>query len=128
MIVSLLTRWHSHPFWDMPLRSSTTAFQIIDIAQQMIQVHHASTFSTTKLYGRQRGARKNDNDVEDDGNLNAITSISVKGTKTTKKEHLPSKICVICNRPFTWRKKWERCWDEVTTCSKKCNSERRTKK
>ena len=30
-----------------------------------------------------------------------------------------------CNRPFEWRKKWERCWDEVTTCSKRCNSERK---
>lgn len=42
-----------------------------------------------------------------------------------KKENLPSKICVVCDRPFTWRKKWERCWDEVTTCSKACNSQRR---
>ena len=42
-----------------------------------------------------------------------------------KKENLPSKICVVCNRPFTWRKKWERCWDEVTTCSKSCNSKRK---
>ena len=42
-----------------------------------------------------------------------------------KKEHLPEKICVVCNRSFTWRKKWERCWDEVTTCSKSCNSKRR---
>jgi hypothetical protein len=24
-----------------------------------------------------------------------------------------------------WRKKWEDCWDEVTTCSKRCNSERK---
>ncbi|KAJ1494740.1 hypothetical protein T484DRAFT_2401565, partial [Baffinella frigidus] len=37
----------------------------------------------------------------------------------------PSKICVTCQRPFEWRKKWERCWDEVTTCSKRCNAERR---
>ena len=35
------------------------------------------------------------------------------------------KMCAICERPFTWRKKWERCWDEVTTCSKSCNAERR---
>ena len=35
------------------------------------------------------------------------------------------KDCVICGRPFTWRKKWERCWDEVTTCSRSCNSARR---
>ena len=39
--------------------------------------------------------------------------------------NLPVKTCVVCNRPFTWRKKWESCWDEVTTCSKKCNSERK---
>lgn len=43
-----------------------------------------------------------------------------------KKENLPSKVCVVCGRPFTWRKKWERVWDEVTTCSKSCNHKRRT--
>ena len=42
-----------------------------------------------------------------------------------KKENLPSKVCVVCARPFTWRKKWERVWDEVTTCSKSCNHKRR---
>lgn len=44
-----------------------------------------------------------------------------------KKENLPTKTCVTCGRPFTWRKKWERCWDEVTTCSKSCNNKRRQK-
>ena len=42
-----------------------------------------------------------------------------------KKENLPTKVCVVCQRPFTWRKKWERCWDEVTCCSKRCNAERK---
>jgi hypothetical protein len=42
-----------------------------------------------------------------------------------KKENLPWKVCVVCNRPYNWRKKWERCWDEVTTCSKACNATRR---
>lgn len=42
-----------------------------------------------------------------------------------KKENLPRKVCVVCNRPFTWRKKWENVWDEVTTCSKSCNRKRR---
>ena len=77
--------------------------------------------------------------------------------RNVKKENLPTKICVICNRPFTWRKKWERVWDEgkcnhsllhstlfmfgkipmehfyllilylvVSTCSKSCNSKRRS--
>eukprot|EP00613_Pedinella_sp_CCMP2098_P004442 CAMPEP_0171627070 /NCGR_PEP_ID=MMETSP0990-20121206/20510_1 /TAXON_ID=483369 /ORGANISM="non described non described, Strain CCMP2098" /LENGTH=232 /DNA_ID=CAMNT_0012194769 /DNA_START=240 /DNA_END=938 /DNA_ORIENTATION=+ len=45
-----------------------------------------------------------------------------------KKENLPSKVCVVCNRPFTWRKKWEKVWEEVTTCSKSCNSARRSLK
>merc|ERR1712224_1055040 len=48
-----------------------------------------------------------------------------KMPRGVKKEHLPNKICVICERPFNWRKKWERCWDEVTTCSNRCNSQRR---
>merc|ERR1719440_1649236 len=39
--------------------------------------------------------------------------------------NVPMKDCVVCGRPFTWRKKWEKCWDEVTTCSKRCNAERR---
>merc|ERR1712136_636272 len=39
--------------------------------------------------------------------------------------HLPTKVCMTCNRPFTWRKKWERCWDEVLTCSNRCKTERR---
>lgn len=45
-----------------------------------------------------------------------------------KKENLPCKICVICQRPFNWRKKWENCWDEVSTCSKSCNRHRRADK
>ena len=45
--------------------------------------------------------------------------------RAIKKENLPTKICVSCQRPFSWRKKWERCWEEVTTCSKSCNSKRR---
>jgi hypothetical protein len=53
------------------------------------------------------------------------TSLMPRGVK---KENLPSKVCVVCQRPFTWRKKWERCWDEVTTCSKSCNARRRSDK
>ncbi|HBJ92910.1 MAG TPA: DUF2256 domain-containing protein, partial [Hyphomonadaceae bacterium] len=29
-----------------------------------------------------------------------------------KKSDLPEKICPVCDRPFSWRKKWERVWDE----------------
>ena len=36
------------------------------------------------------------------------------------KRNLPQKICISCKRSFSWRKKWERDWDEVKYCSKKC--------
>ncbi|MCB0579563.1 MAG: DUF2256 domain-containing protein [Phaeodactylibacter sp.] len=40
-----------------------------------------------------------------------------------KKENLPQKDCLHCGRPFTWRKKWARCWEEVKYCSKRCRRE-----
>ncbi|MCB0497752.1 MAG: DUF2256 domain-containing protein [Cyclobacteriaceae bacterium] len=36
------------------------------------------------------------------------------------KKELPTKICPVCKRPFTWRKKWERDWENVKYCSQKC--------
>jgi hypothetical protein len=39
-----------------------------------------------------------------------------------KKYFLPEKICPVCERPFRWRKKWERNWDMVKYCSKKCRA------
>ncbi|MEN8858372.1 MAG: DUF2256 domain-containing protein, partial [Flavobacteriaceae bacterium] len=30
-----------------------------------------------------------------------------------KKQHLPEKICLICGKPFSWRKKWEKNWEQV---------------
>ncbi|MFZ9596451.1 MAG: TIGR03643 family protein [Bdellovibrionia bacterium] len=40
------------------------------------------------------------------------------------KRPFPEKICVVCNRSFTWRKKWERVWDQVKYCSKRCSGQR----
>jgi hypothetical protein len=40
--------------------------------------------------------------------------------KDVKKQHLPSKTCLVCGRPFTWRKKWEKVWEEVKYCSERC--------
>ncbi|BAZ46819.1 hypothetical protein NIES4102_38590 [Chondrocystis sp. NIES-4102] len=37
-----------------------------------------------------------------------------------KKSDFPTKICPVCDRPFTWRKKWEKCWDDVKYCSDRC--------
>jgi len=41
-----------------------------------------------------------------------------------KKAQLPTKQCPICNRPFTWRKKWQKVWDDVKYCSDKCRMNR----
>jgi len=40
--------------------------------------------------------------------------------KMRKKSDLPTKVCVVCARPFTWRKKWEKVWDDVKYCSDGC--------
>lgn len=36
------------------------------------------------------------------------------------KPHLAVKTCACCGRPFAWRKRWARCWEEVRYCSKRC--------
>lgn len=56
----------------------------------------------------------------------AFTDIHQTMPRGVLKENLPTKICIVCDRPFTWRKKWERVWDEVTTCSKSCNRKRKS--
>ncbi|MBN8687997.1 MAG: DUF2256 domain-containing protein [Chitinophagales bacterium] len=40
--------------------------------------------------------------------------------KQRSKSLLPQKICPVCSRPFTWRKKWEKNWALVKYCSDKC--------
>ncbi|MSP85781.1 MAG: DUF2256 domain-containing protein [Flavobacteriaceae bacterium] len=42
--------------------------------------------------------------------------------KGVKKENLPSKICKTCNKPFTWRKKLEKNWNDVKYCSERCRN------
>ena len=37
---------------------------------------------------------------------------------------LPEKICPVCQRPFSWRKRWERNWAEVRYCSERCRRTR----
>ncbi len=38
------------------------------------------------------------------------------------KGNLPEKICIACARPFAWRKKWARDWEQVKFCSDKCRA------
>jgi hypothetical protein len=44
--------------------------------------------------------------------------------KRIEKKDLPVKTCPVCGRPFTWRKKWARVWEEVKYCSDACRSAR----
>ncbi|WP_259104908.1 DUF2256 domain-containing protein [Pseudomonas sp. JUb42] len=41
-----------------------------------------------------------------------------------KKNELPVKTCACCQLPFTWRKKWADCWNEVRYCSERCRRSR----
>ncbi len=44
--------------------------------------------------------------------------------KGVKKAELPTKTCATCGRPFTWRKKWARDWENVRYCSERCRKQR----
>lgn len=46
--------------------------------------------------------------------------------KMRKKSQLPVKVCAHCTLPFTWRKKWERDWEQVKYCSERCRRAART--
>ena len=48
----------------------------------------------------------------------------VRNDAMHRKAHLPSKTCPVCLRPFAWRKKWQRVWDEVRYCSERCRRQR----
>ncbi|ELB2789768.1 DUF2256 domain-containing protein [Aeromonas hydrophila] len=41
-----------------------------------------------------------------------------------RKAHLPEKIYPVCKRPFSWRRKWANCWEEVRYCSECCRHAR----
>jgi hypothetical protein len=46
--------------------------------------------------------------------------------RMVKKGDLPQKTCATCGKPFTWRKKWVKVWDEVRYCSDRCRAGRGT--
>ena len=37
-----------------------------------------------------------------------------------------AKICAVCQRPFTWRKKWQSNWNEVKVCSDACKRKKKS--
>ncbi|MBC8262090.1 MAG: DUF2256 domain-containing protein [Planctomycetia bacterium] len=38
----------------------------------------------------------------------------------SRKVPLEEKLCLVCGRVFSWRKKWERDWSSVKYCSMRC--------
>ncbi|GGJ79902.1 DUF2256 domain-containing protein [Deinococcus aquiradiocola] len=38
-----------------------------------------------------------------------------------------SKVCPVCGRPFSWRRKWARDWPQVLYCSDRCRAAARTR-
>ncbi|QID18440.1 DUF2256 domain-containing protein [Nitrogeniibacter mangrovi] len=41
-----------------------------------------------------------------------------------RKPNLPTRRCALCARPFAWRRKWARVWDQVRYCSDACRRQR----
>src|SRR3954463_4618749 len=41
---------------------------------------------------------------------------------TTRPSNHADKTCAACGRTITWRKKWERDWDNVKFCSDNCRA------
>lgn len=42
--------------------------------------------------------------------------VTYKGNKS----FLPTKPCVACGRPMSWRRAWRNTWDSVKYCSDAC--------
>ncbi|CAJ1437065.1 unnamed protein product [Effrenium voratum] len=63
--------------------------------------------------------------IRPSGSSRSLVAFRIRMAGFRNPHNLPVKDCIVCGRPFTWRKKWERCWDEVTTCSNRCRTERR---
>jgi hypothetical protein len=49
-----------------------------------------------------------------------VNSAGFKGNK----QALPSKPCLACGRPMSWRRKWARNWAEVRYCSDACRQKK----
>ena len=59
--------------------------------------------------------------------FNVTDGIGEIGTimkKSVSKHHLPEKLCPVCERPFRWRKRWQKDWDNVKYCSERCRRNR----
>ncbi|MDO3720757.1 DUF2256 domain-containing protein [Marinobacter sp. chi1] len=57
-------------------------------------------------------------------NVIALEATNERRSAVHTKSHLPSKLCPVCHRPFSWRKKWARDWEQVRYCSERCRRDR----
>jgi hypothetical protein len=46
-----------------------------------------------------------------------------EATRRFTKQTLPEKVCATCKKPFAWRKKWARDWEQVRYCSDRCRKQ-----
>ncbi|WP_308417117.1 DUF2256 domain-containing protein [Chitinilyticum litopenaei] len=66
--------------------------------------------ATARACVRPRGARR----------LPAPAAHNWNWSSDMQKSDLPSKLCPVCQRPFSWRRKWAKDWDAVRYCSERC--------
>ena len=55
-----------------------------------------------------------------EGGLCDAVGVEKRNEVMGKVDKLPTKICKVCGKPFTWRKKWEKVWEDVLYCSERC--------
>jgi hypothetical protein len=53
-----------------------------------------------------------------------MTEHGFKGNFKGNKSTLPSKPCLACGRPMSWRKAWAKNWDQVRYCSDACRKKK----
>lgn len=51
---------------------------------------------------------------------------NICSVKFQNPHQLPVKVCELCLKPFTWRKKWEKNWDAVKYCSERCRRQKKS--
>ena len=51
-----------------------------------------------------------------------MKTLGFKGNKSS----LPAKLCLVCGREMTWRKRWAKNWDEVKYCSDACRAKKQS--
>jgi hypothetical protein len=56
--------------------------------------------------------------------MSVSTYTSSKAMRGVKKANLPQKVCLVCGRAFTWRKKWAKDWEQVKYCSDTCRQKK----